>query len=76
MNWKLKEVTLKKAMTALAIGTVTITDFYFYEEDVGYLQINEFLLEEDGSIRIGNHVVDIKNEYELNDKIFQKTIDN
>ena len=76
MNWKLKGITIKEVLQALASKDISINDFYFYDEDVGYLQINEFLLEEDGSIRIGNHVVDIKNEYELNDKIFQKTIDN
>lgn len=76
MNEQLKETTIKKAMIALATGNVTIADFYFYEEDIGYLQINNFSLEEDGNIEISNYKVDIKNEYELNDKIFQKTIDN
>lgn len=76
MNEKLKETTIKKAMIALATGNVTIADFYFYEEDIGYLQINEFTLGEDGSIKIGNYQVDIKNEYELDDKIFERTIDN
>lgn len=76
MKEQLKETTVKKAMIALATEDVTIADFYFYEEDIGYLQINEFALGEDGSIKIGNYQVDIKNEYELDDKIFERTIDN
>jgi len=76
MNIKLKEVTIKEAIIALATENVAITDFYIYEEDIGYVQINEFFILENNDIEMGNHVVDIKNDYELNDKIFIKTIDN
>jgi len=75
MNWKLKEITIKEVFLALANG-VSISDFYVYEEDIGYVQINEFFILENGDIEIGNHVVNIRDDYELNDKIFQKTIDN
>ena len=76
MNIKLKEATIKEAITALATGNVTITDFYIYEEDIGYVQINEFFILENNDIEMGNHVVDIRNDYKLDDKIFIKTIDN
>lgn len=75
MNWKLKEITIKEVLQALTSEDISINDFYFYDEDVGYLQVNELYILEIGTVEIGNNVVNIKNEYELNDKIFIKTID-
>ena len=76
MVWKFKEITIKETLQAIANENIPINDFYFYEEDIGYLQVNRFNVLENGAIEIGNYIVDIKNEYELNDRIFIKYIDN
>ena len=71
MNWKLKEITIKAILQAFTNGEdVSLDDFCFYKEGVGYLQVNEFCFLENGNVQIGNSIVNIKNEYSLNDKIY------